>query len=92
MTRLEAEITLDYAESKVAKAVADAVSPDNWKTPAGLMVKTQRRKNTVLTTVVCEGKLGTFVATIDDLLSAVGVAERTLQAAARKRQHKGSIQ
>jgi len=80
---LEAEIRLDYADLRVAKAVADAVSPDNWKTPAGLMVKTRRRKNTVLTKVVCEGKPGTFVATIDDLLSAVGVAERTVQAAAR---------
>jgi len=37
---LEATITLEYFDQKTAEAVAKAVSPDNYKAPAGLAVKT----------------------------------------------------
>jgi len=77
---LEAEVTLSYRNVREAEAVANAVSPDNVKVPTGLLVKTTRRGRRVLTQVVCETKLKTFMATIDDLLSAVSVAERTLHA------------
>jgi len=78
--RFEATIKLEYDDEKVAEAVADAVSPDNFKTPVGLTVKTIRRKNAVVTEVVAEGKMATFIATLDDLLSSVTVAEKTVRA------------
>jgi hypothetical protein len=77
---LEATITLEYNDAKTAEAVADAVSPDNFKTPVGLTVKTIQRKNVVVTEVVAGGKMATFIATIDDLLSSVTVAEKTVRA------------
>ena len=80
MKRFEATIRLEYDDEKVAEAVADAVSPDNFKTPVGLTVKTIRRKNAVVTEVVAEGKMATFIATLDDLLSSVTVAEKTVRA------------
>ena len=80
MKRFEATIKLEYDDEKVAEAVADAVSPDNFKTPVGLTVKTIRRKNAVVTEVVAEGKMATFIATLDDLLSSVTVAEKTVRA------------
>lgn len=64
-----------------AEAVAKAVSPDNVKTPSGLVVETRRRRSNVLTTVKCEKELSTFIATIDDLLSCVSIAEKALSAA-----------
>jgi hypothetical protein len=75
---LEATITLEYGDAKTADAVANAVSPDNFKTPAALVIKTVRKGNHVLTEVKTEGKLGTFIATIDDLLFCVSTAEKTL--------------
>ena len=78
MSRLEAKITLEYSDAKVARAIADAVSPDNYKAPAGLTVKTQQANNLVVTDVLLDGKLSTFIATIDDLLSCVSTAEKTL--------------
>jgi hypothetical protein len=78
--RLEATITLEYNDAKTAEAVADAVSPDNFKTPIGLTVKTIQRENVVVTEVVAGGKMATFIATIDDLLSSVTVAEKTVRA------------
>ena len=77
---MEAEIVLNYKNVREAEAVANAVSPDNLKAPKGLKVKTTRRGNKVVNKIECETKLQTFMATIDDLLSAVSVAERALSA------------
>jgi len=76
---LQAIITLEYKDDKTAKAIAQAVSPDNFKTPIGLHVKTERDGNKVITQIDCEGKLATFTATIDDLLFSVSTAEKALK-------------
>ncbi len=76
---MEATVTLEYEDERVAEAVADAVSPDNCKVPAGLTVKTIRRRNVVVTEVAAEGKMATFIATIDDLLFSVSVAEKAVR-------------
>jgi tRNA threonylcarbamoyladenosine modification (KEOPS) complex Pcc1 subunit len=78
---LEAEIILDYDKAEIAEAVAKAVSPDNFKTPRGLSIKTTWRKEKVLTKIKCKRKLSTFIATIDDLLFCISTAEKTLQIA-----------
>ena len=76
---MDATVTLEYADEKTAKAIAQAVSPDNFKTPIGLSVKTVRENNKVITQIQCEGKLATFTATIDDLLFSASTAEKTLR-------------
>jgi hypothetical protein len=76
---LEATITLEYEDAKTAEAVANAVSPDNFKTPVGLFIKTTRTGSDVSTTIVAEGKLATFISTIDDLLFCASTAEKTLR-------------
>ena len=76
---MEATIALEYGDAKTAGVIANAVSPDNFKTPAGLFIKTLRKDNVVLTEVKTEGKLSTFIATIDDLLFSVCTAEKTLR-------------
>jgi len=78
---LEAEIILDYEEAEIAEAIAKAVSPDNFKTPRGLSIKTTWREKKVLTKIKCKRKLSTFIATIDDLLFCVSTAEKTLRIA-----------
>jgi tRNA threonylcarbamoyladenosine modification (KEOPS) complex Pcc1 subunit len=76
---LQAIITLEYKDEKIAKAIAQAVSPDNFKTPIGLHVKTERAANKVITQIDCESKLATFTATIDDLLFSISTAEKALK-------------
>ena len=78
---MEAEITLSYKNEREAEAVAEAVSPDNVKVPAGLFIKTTRKGSEVFTTIECKTRLETFVATIDDLLSCVSVAEKAFSVA-----------
>jgi hypothetical protein len=75
---LEAIITLEYPDEKTAEAIAQAISPDNFKTPTGLNVKTTVENKKVISHIQCEGKLATFAATIDDLLFSASTAEKTL--------------
>jgi len=78
---MEAEITLEYSDAKDAEAVAKAVSPDNFKAPPSLSIETTSKGNNVVTHIRCKRKIPTFIATIDDLLFCVSIAEKTLQTA-----------
>jgi len=78
--KLEAEITIFYDDEQSAKVVAEAVSPDNFKVPGGLYVKTERRKSSVWTYIKCNKGFQTFIATVDDLLFAITTAEKILKA------------
>ncbi|MEM1563123.1 MAG: KEOPS complex subunit Pcc1 [Candidatus Bathyarchaeia archaeon] len=78
---MEAEIIISYDDVESAETVAKAVSPDNFKTPPGLSVKTSREEKSVVTRIRCRRKLQTFIATIDDLLFAISLAEKTLKTA-----------
>ena len=77
---MEAEFTLSYEDEREAEAVVKAVSPDNVGVPSGLFIETVRRGREVLTLVTCEMRLETLLATIDDFLRCVSVAEKTFSA------------
>lgn len=77
---MQAKIHLSYRDEKTAEAIAKAVSPDNFKTPAGLKISTIREKDKVITEIECDGKISTFTATIDDLLFSASTAEKTVKA------------
>jgi hypothetical protein len=78
---LEAEIRLSYKNIREAEAVAKAVSPDNVEVPQGLIIETVRSDSEVITKVECQNRLQTLIATLDDLLACVSVAERTFKVA-----------
>ena len=78
---MEAEIRLSYQNEREAEAVAKAVSPDNVEVPPGLTIKTVRERTEVFTKVECQTRLQTLIATLDDLLSCVSVAEKTFEVA-----------
>ena len=76
---MEAKIAIEYDDARTAEAVAKAVSPDNFKTPHGLTVKTAYSGCKVVTEISCGEKISTFISTIDDLLFCVSIAEKTIQ-------------
>ncbi|HDD70313.1 MAG TPA: KEOPS complex subunit [Candidatus Bathyarchaeota archaeon] len=76
---MEAKISLRYEDKRLAEAIANAVSPDNFKVPKGLQIKTTLKDEEVFTRIKCKGKIATFIATIDDLLFSVSTAEKTLK-------------
>jgi len=78
---LEAEIRLSYQNEREAEAVAKAVSPDNVEVPSGLHIETVRKGSEVHTKIECQTRLATLIATVDDLLACVSVAEKTFNVA-----------
>jgi hypothetical protein len=78
---LEAEIRLAYRNEREAEAVAKAVSPDNVEVPQGLSIETLRSGSNVFTRIECQTRLQTLIATLDDLLACVSVAEKTFNVA-----------
>jgi len=78
---LEAEIRLSYKNEREAEAVAKAVSPDNVEVPSGLFIETVQNGSEVYTKIDCQTRLQTLIATLDDLLACVSVAERTFKVA-----------
>ncbi|NIQ06363.1 MAG: hypothetical protein GWO20_11765, partial [Candidatus Korarchaeota archaeon] len=68
-----------YENEKDAKAIGDAVSPDNFKTPPGLFIETESQENRVITLIRCTEKVQTFIATVDDLLFCATTAEKTIR-------------
>ena len=78
MKKLKAEIEITYEDPRAAKSIAAAVSPDNLNPPKGLSVETEAVGSSVRSLIICDKKIETFISTIDDLLSAIQSAERTL--------------
>ena len=77
--KLEARISLEYDDEKIAEAIVKAVSPDNVEYGEMLSVKTFKKRNMVISLVFCKEKIGTFISTIDDLLRCISVAEKTFK-------------
>jgi len=75
---VEAEIVIEYDDANIAEAIADAVSPDNYEAPSGLYIKTDNESGKVVTEIRCRS-LRTFIATIDDFLFSIAIAEKTLR-------------
>jgi hypothetical protein len=78
---LKTEICLTYKNKRESEAIAKAVSPDNIEVPLGLYIETVQNGSEVKTKIDCQKNLATLIATIDDLLACVSVAEKTFKIA-----------
>ena len=72
---IEARVVLKCIDE--AKSIFEAVSPDDFEAPE-FTIKTSRSRRDVVVEVRCR-KLGSLVETLDDLLSCVQIAERTIK-------------
>ena len=73
--KARASLTLTFRDASTAKAVADAVSPED----AGY-VRTRRQGATITANATADAPLS-LLHTLDDYLACVSVAERTAEAA-----------
>lgn len=74
----EAELTLRYPDEETARAVAEAVSPDNYQAPQGMEVSVQRKKAEIDVHIRCPKGVGSLISTLDDLMSCLAAAEKTI--------------
>jgi hypothetical protein len=75
----EAKLILRYPDEETTRAVVEAISPDNYEAPPGLTLSIEMRKTEIIISVKCPKGVGSLLATLDDLLSCLGAAEKTLQ-------------
>ncbi len=75
----EAELTLRYPDEETARAVAEAVSPDNYQAPEGMEVSVKRKKTEIDIHISCPRGVGSLISTLDDLLSCLAAAEKALK-------------
>ena len=75
----EARIRLRYEDEATAKAVHEAISPDNYQAPEGIDVQAVREGATLRRWVKTK-RLRSLLPTLDDLLACIQAAERALEA------------
>lgn len=73
-----AEVVLRYRDAETARAIAAAVSPDNYQAPEGIDAAVGVVGTDVRAVVRC-AMVGSLIATLDDLLSCLGAAEKSLR-------------
>lgn len=73
-----ATISIRYRDEETARAVWEAVSPDNFQAPQGVTVEAETAGGVLRFSIVCLRGLGSLIATVDDLLSCVQAAGRAI--------------
>lgn len=76
--RMRARVVCAYESDGISKAIADALRPDNLRTPKGIRVITRARSKLAVSEVELEGKIETLLATLEDLLACTSTAESVL--------------
>lgn len=76
--KMRVEVVCSYGSSRVAKAVAKALEPDNSRLPDGLSVSTRASRGKVINAIELDGRMETLLATLDDLLACALTAETFL--------------
>ena len=74
----EADLKLRYPDEETARAVAEAVSPDNYQAPEGLKLSVEHMGTEITVKVLCPKGVGSLISTLDDLISCLGAAEKAL--------------
>ncbi len=74
---IRARLRLDAANLKITRSLIQAVEPDNLRMK-GLRVIGKASPNFVQFRMMFQGKIETFISTLDDMLACLQVAEKTL--------------
>ena len=73
------KIQLTYKDEKTAKVIQKAIIPDNIGAPDGMHIMVFVDQNTLEIEIYSERSIGSLVSTLDDLLSGIKAAEKTLE-------------
>lgn len=77
-SRAEATLELKFKDGNKASSILEAISPDNVMIPEGIEIKTNLKENMLILIISCSKGVGSLIATLDDLLSCIQAAEKTI--------------
>jgi len=75
---VEAKLGLKFRDENTARSILEAVSPDNVQVPEGIDIKTHLKENILKIEISCSKGIGSLILTLDDLLSCIRAAEKTI--------------
>lgn len=75
----EATLRIFFDDVKTAKAIFLAVEPDNLRVPPKLSIRSRVTGRCLEIYVSCRNRIETLIQTLDDLLSCIQVAERSIK-------------
>ena len=77
-SNVEANLELKFKDTDTARSIMDAVSPDNVQIPEGIDINMDLNENVLSIKVSCSKGVGSMIATLEDLLSCIQAAEKTI--------------
>lgn len=80
---IRAKLRLSVPNRSISKSLLDAVGPDNTKMP-GLNVIGSAKPRVAEFQIIFDGRIETFIFTLDDMLQCLQAAKRTLDKIARE--------
>ncbi len=81
---IRARLGLSVSNVRISKSLVQAVAPDNRKL-AGLEISGRANPRSVVFNLTYEGRVETFIFTLDDLLRCLQAARETLDTIHRKK-------
>lgn len=78
-TESSTRISIRYKDNQTARAIQKSITPDNLGAPDGMHIIAIVNKNTLEIEIVSDRSIGSLVSTLDDLLSCIQAAEKTLE-------------
>ena len=74
-----AKIEIVYEDSEIASSIIKAITPDNLTVPEGIKIEARSKNFELELLVSCTRGMGSFISTIDDILSCIQSAEKVLE-------------
>ena len=72
-------IKIRYSDEKTARAIQKAITPDNIGAPDGMHIMALVEGSTLEIEVFSDRSIASLVSTLDDMLSCIQAAEKTLE-------------
>ncbi len=83
---MEGNLKLEFMNEKTAKIIYNAITPDDYEAP-NFKIKSKQSGKTINVRLECL-KIGSLMETLDDLLSCVQMAEKTIENLKESSPHK----
>jgi len=77
-TSSSTQIQIRYSDERTARAIQRAITPDNIGAPEGMHITALVNENVLEIEVFSDRSIGSLVSTLDDLLSCIQAAEKSL--------------
>ncbi len=74
---MSVRMELTFESHDHAVRVLDAIAPDNYPLPTGIMIDTQVNGSVLLILVECKRGIDSLRATLEDIMSAIDLSIRT---------------